>query len=108
MKILPFLILFIISCDCNHDTDDLKNLPLPDCIDNMLSNSPRAADLQTIRAHKLGGEIHYWLNTDFMQMDGVEYIVNMNCDTICGFCGYCLPSPCAKAYCGDWQVIWKR
>jgi hypothetical protein len=54
------------------------------------------------------GELHYWLNTDFTHFDGVEYVVNMECDTLCSFCGECYPPECSFEYEFDaWRVIWE-
>ncbi len=107
MKILTLLILFLISCHCNHE-DEMINPTLPNCIENIIANKAVSGALQTIRAQKVNGNIHYWLNTDFTQFDGVEYIVNTNCDTICSFCGECLPADCTKIYRETWQTIWKK
>jgi hypothetical protein len=98
MKYLTFL--FLIAMSCHKDKCDTD---LPACIDTDQIKSV----VKTIRTQTVNGERHYWLNTDFNQFDGAEFIVNQNCDTVCVFCGECNPPPCTLNYKYEaWKQIW--
>lgn len=107
MKIIPFILLFLFSCDCNRE-DEIINATLPICIEQITASQANSETLKTICAQNVNGDVHYWLNTDFTQSDGVEYMINNNCDTICTFCGECWPANCTKVYRDTWQIIWKK
>ncbi len=101
MKKLSCLILAIILSSCNVG-DQCSSKELPECIE-------LSEDLKTVRVQKVKGELHYWLNTDFVHFDGIEYIVNNKCDTVCSFCGECIQANCANDYEWEsWEIIWKR
>ncbi|MEO5906192.1 MAG: hypothetical protein ABIQ11_05665 [Saprospiraceae bacterium] len=101
MKKLTCLILIIFLISCNKKDESIIT-ELPECIE--LSGA-----LKTVRVQNVKNELHYWLNTDFAQSDGPEYVVNINCDTLCTFCGECIPPNCAKKYDFEsWVIIWKR
>jgi len=56
---------------------------LPECIKEIVNNPAKNNDLKTIRLQVQGTEHYYWLNTDATAFDGVEYIINNRCDTVC-------------------------
>lgn len=108
MKILPCLLIIFISCHCDKE-DNIIDTKLSTCMENFLSDKVLSASLKTIRVQNVNGEPHYWLNTDFTQFDGAEYIINKNCDTICSFCGECIPLACSYNYHYEkWQIIWQK
>lgn len=43
------------------------------------------------------GEYHYLLPTGTRPFDGSDYIVDLNCDTVCVFC-FCPYGSCIDAY----------
>ena len=87
--------------------DDCEDGKLPDCIQQRINISSKPLYL-TVNMQKVNGECHYWLNTGAMAFDGAEYIVNDQCDTVCFYCGFCIPPDCSKEYSSeDWEVIWK-
>lgn len=83
---------------------------MPDCIQKILEDSTYRFDpILEVRVQNWRGELTYWLNTDARHYDGVEFIVNNQCDTICTYCGFCEPRPCSKKYpLTDWVTIWKK
>jgi len=44
------------------------------------------------------------LSTCVTQSDGVEFVVNSYCDTVCSYCGEYWPAECTKWYDESWQV----
>jgi len=82
---------------------------LPECIKEIVNNPAKNNDLKTIRLQVQGTEHYYWLNTDATAFDGVEYIINNRCDTVCYFCGECIYPDCLEQFKDkDWEVIWRR
>ena len=106
MKPLFIIVLFlIVSCKPEESLD----LNLPVCIENVIQDSILSKNLITIQLQKINGENHYWMNTDFRHSDGPEYILNNQCDTICGFCGECNPDECINDYKSKkWKIIWEK
>lgn len=115
MKKLAFLsiVLVLFACNKSDSLDPDKNVlgdlsTVPNCIQDIIDDVDLSASLKTLRVQELDNEFHYWLNTDFMQADGREFIVTAACDTICSFCGFCLPAACASDYDDDnWTTIWE-
>ena len=105
MKSISLFLLILTACHCDSNNIDLT---LPNCIDSIVRNPKFSGELQTIKAQSVAGKLHYWLNTNSTQWDGAEYIVDMNCDTVCSFCGECFLPECTKVYRGKWQIIWKK
>lgn len=103
--LIIFFGLLLLSCT---KQDECGNQKLPDCIKQKIDVSS-VQIFQTVKRQKVDGEYHYWLNTGAMAWDGVEYIVNCNCDTICSYCGECFPPECSKKYDFDkWETIWEN
>ncbi|HRI01335.1 MAG TPA: hypothetical protein PK006_09825 [Saprospiraceae bacterium] len=104
---LLFPLLFLISCHCKTE-DELINITLPDCIQSIIIDPKASVGLKTVQAQKVNGNVHYWLNTDLTHVDGAEYIINNQCDTVCYFCGECQIPDCSKKYTSNWVLIWKN
>lgn len=105
MRLLFILIILTAFFSCNRDK--IIDTPIPTCIQEIIDNPERSADLKTIKVQKSGNQLHYWLNTDATTFDGSELIVNNSCDTICHFCGECTPPKCTKRYNhNNWETIW--
>lgn len=102
-NLLIFTLVFVfISCNKKDCCATLSSGILPECI--VLDST-----LKTVKVQVVDNELHYWLNTDDTQHDGVEFVVNMQCDTVCTFCGECLPPKCSNDYNFEcWVVIWKQ
>lgn len=97
--------LFVAAC---AKEDEKISTSIPTCIQNIINDEELSKTLKTVQVQELRGELHYWLNTDFRHFDGVEYIVNNKCDTICSFCGECIPAECSFDYNQDWIKIWEK
>lgn len=111
MKKVLYLI-FISFLSCHHEEDCKErivniDLSLPVCVQELIKNDSTHL-IRTIRAQKINKEVHYWINTDVRFVDGNEEIVDANCNTVCGICGFCDPNKCIECYCGEWAEIWKR
>ena len=105
-KITVFLfVLALMACNSSDIPID-TNIPI--CVQKILDSAESRVDLRTVRVQVLDNELHYWLNTDFTFFDGVEYIVNSSCDTICSFCGECFQAECATEYDDSWITIWEE
>lgn len=104
MKYL-FLIITFLACAKDHKIIP-ESTSLPDCIKNVIYMNPC---IQQVEVQEVEGEKHYFINTGSTNWDGVDFIVNNQCDTVCGLCGECIPPPCALKY--DylgWKVVWKK
>lgn len=106
MKWIVLLSVLWISSACEKKLHCI-NSGLPECIEEILANDSIAAPLKTIQVQTLNGEHHYWLNTEATSTDGVEFIINNKCDTVCAFCGECEPPACTWDYKSEWKVIWR-
>ena len=109
LMILSIIILLMSSCD--NDSNDLLNTintDIPVCVQGIIDNPEQSSDLKTIKVQEVNGELHYWLNTDFTHFDGVEFILNSNCNVICSFCGEYIPAECIDEYDTDWIIIWEK
>ena len=94
---------------CNKSDNTPSNLMVPECIDVLLEDSLIMASMETIRVQVENEEHHYWLNTDARHADGIEFIVNSKCDTVCALCAECIPPDCSKDYEEDeWMIIWEK
>jgi len=98
-----FIVILITSCSSSDEPIDTS---LPSCIEEILANPELSEDIKTIQVQRLDNESHYWLNNDIRFVDGIEYIINNQCDTVCGLGGF-VPPPCSSDYDNDsWEVIW--
>ncbi len=102
---LLICVLLITSCEKNNNCCD----QLPDCINEMINRAGDSPPLVSVKMQKVDGECHYWLNTGASAWDGVEYIVNDKCDTICEIGGFRAPLDCSKNYDFDkWEIVWEK
>ncbi len=99
------IILLLSACD---NSNEMINTEIPVCIQEIIDEPELSSELKTVRIQEANNELHYWLNTDFRHADGIEYIVNSSCDTICSFCGECLPPGCSREYDENWITIWEK
>lgn len=84
---------------------------LPQCIEEILEMDQNTmySPILRVNAQIVGGEQHYWLNTDERHADGPEYILNEICDTVCYLCGECTYPSCLDNYKDEnWETIWER
>lgn len=110
-KNLIFIIsILVILFSCSKESKNANiDKKLPDCLKEVVKNRDSRRELKRIKVQEVNSELHYWLNTDASQSDGVEFIVNTNCDTICTFCGECFPPECTTIYnYEEWITIWKK
>ena len=102
---IAFMLLSSVTFACNNK--DYNTKELPDCIQTYIDLSSKQP-FETVKVQKVDGECYYWLNTGAMNWDGVEYIVNENCDTVCGYCGECIPPECLDDFdYNNWDIIWE-
>lgn len=105
MKIPNFLFivaLFFTSCDKRTIETEIL---LPVCVMEMTSDPDQAP--RTIWANSIGTTNFFWLSTGVGALDGAEFVVNNNCDTICintGWAPTCLNVPFEE----EWTVIWSN
>lgn len=99
--LIALLSLILFSCSTKYEGD------LPACIEDIIEQDVNYDPIKTVRVQRISGEFHFWLNTDARHYDGVELIVNENCDTICFMCGECIPPECLEDYKeGKWEIVW--
>ncbi|MEM7105697.1 MAG: hypothetical protein AAF502_21345 [Bacteroidota bacterium] len=89
--VIPVLILFM-SCQ--------KDGVLPECIAEITDDD---STLQ-IETQEVNNEIHYRLNDGFA--NGVEYIINSECDTVCYLPFGLVFIPCLQDYRDPWEPLW--
>jgi hypothetical protein len=106
MKKILFII-FCLSLSACGKQDDRVDGKMPDCIQKIIDISSQQPFL-TVKMQKVDGECYYWLNTGASAWDGVEYIVNSHCDTICEMGGFRSPAGCLSKYDFDkWKIVWQ-
>lgn len=99
-----FAMLAVSCCKKNYASND----PSP-CLQAKLEAFKLEPNAVSIRKQTVNGEIHYWLNDDARTYDGVEYILNETCDTVCSIGGFREPLPCESNYnFDDWVIIWQQ
>ncbi len=102
--ILVSIIVSIISCR-KESSDLMKDLPI--CIQNLI-DSGKEGTIKTIRTQTINGIVHYWLNNEASTWDGIEYIVDKDCNKVCYIIGECFPPKCLENYTNSrWKEIWK-
>jgi len=110
MKNSILLIILILAVGaCNNDDNGLSNLP--DCVQDIVNTDSANETLRTVKKQVFNDEDHYWLNTGDMELDGVEFVVNSECDTICslgGFYPHPIPIPEACGNFDNWEVVWEQ
>ena len=112
MKNYLFLSVFCILVFSCGDDDTASGTP--DCIQEKIDEYAANESLAPIAVYKttIGDEEHFWFNTEAVHVDGAEFILNAQCDTICGYCGECIPADCISEYpaYGDdeWEFVWEK
>lgn len=107
MQKLGIIVCVILLASCSESNDN-GDSNIPSCIQEILDDPVLSSDLKTIRVQENNDELQYWLNTDATFFDGVEFIVNSQCETVCSFCGECFPPLCASDYDFEsWITIWE-
>lgn len=102
ISLLSALLSFIA---CNPEV--IFDPSIPQCIKDIVSDP--ATQPLTIKSQVSDNGQHYWINTGDMDIDGSEYIVGKQCDTICYMCGECLLPDCMSEYkSGNWITIWQK
>lgn len=99
------ILLLLVITSCKKDIVVIDE-NLPGCIEEILTDSIDLATLNTIQAVVIDNEIHYWLNTEARHIDGLEFIVNEKCDTVCSFGGFS-STECAAESTDGWQIVWR-
>jgi hypothetical protein len=101
-SLLSALLTFIA---CNPEI--IFDPSIPQCIKELV-DSPDTQPL-SIKSQVSDDGQHYWINTGAVNFDGVEYIVNRQCDTVCFMCGECTFSDCMSEYNSDnWITLWQK
>lgn len=92
--------------------DDDTEIPqesseLPECISEYTEGiEPGSVPFFFIKTQSINEEVHYWINTGANAVDGDEYILNNNCDTVCYYGGWINPE-CINNYTFDaWETVW--
>lgn len=103
-----FLLISIAACqkddDCSCSGGDL-----PPCIEEMIADTSVTNHLQSIQRTQVGNEQHFWLNSGAAAVDGLEFIVNEQCDTVCYWLCFCVPPACADNYdINNFEVVWEK
>lgn len=112
LKFYIFLVLlstlvYTSSCTKNSNSQcEIVNA----CLNGLIANHEKNG-LLAIKMQKVNSEYHYYLETGASTWDGIEYIIDAKCDTICNFGGRRIDGwpPCYKDYDFDkWEVYWKK
>ncbi|MBI5917750.1 MAG: hypothetical protein HY842_20455 [Bacteroidetes bacterium] len=106
MKKLVFLTSAILAfAACKKETACGEIEP---CLEAKFEEFKASTNAISIRKQEVNGENHYWFNDGSTAWDGVEYILNETCDTVCYFCGECQLPACLEDYTGSWEVVWEK
>lgn len=108
-RIFGLIFIFCVAMACKKNDEVIIDDNLPTCIEQILTDSTNLVSLVTIQATVVDNKIHYWLNTNFRQLDGSEFIVNEQCDTLCSFGGWINTQECLMDY-NDvemWKIVWQ-
>ncbi len=103
MRPIALFFIFLAFSSCKNSPSEPKIIQLPTCVENIIQQD---TTLLTVQAQFINGEPHFLLNTDARFVDGIEAIVNNQCDTVCSIGGW-FPPNCSKDY-KKWKVIWEK
>jgi hypothetical protein len=79
------------------------------CLEAKFEEMKALPNALSIRKQKVHGETHYWFNDGTLLSDGVEYILNGKCDTVCYTCVDCPAPACLGDYKTEaWKVVWEK
>lgn len=108
MEKLIVIACIILLSSCSESNEDIDT-SIPTCIDEILEDSNLPEDIVSIRVQENDDELHYWISTGVMEVDGVEFIVDSQCDTVCSLGGFVQSPDCAGDYGRDsWVIIWEE
>ncbi len=97
-------LITLLTLSCESESQ-LKITSIPDCVQSMIDKDTNG-DILTIRVKTSNGVYNYWINTDARTWDGIEEIVNEQCDVVCTVGGQLNPDRCFEY--NNWKVIWKK
>lgn len=104
-----FLLVFVFLA-CNKEDDFVDGrIQTPVCVAALYATTEIAAENGLLAVYRMDvdNEFHYWLNTGAMALDGPEYIIDADCDTVCSF--NMLPPACFSDYKDrDWELVWEE
>ena len=110
MKVALVLFATLLAlAACEREDAIVSTAGLPPCVQDFIDVANRSdrTDTWTVSTHPVDGERHYWLGTGAPAYDGVDYIVNTRCDTVCAYGGFRPALDCARQYNGQWLEIWR-
>ena len=105
--------LLLIACDKDEQLGSCDVPPAddyPECVEGFIATTYLIdkSDPWSIETQCVDDQLHYRLNTGAPIVDGVDYIVNGACDTVCFFGGWDPPESCLDDYDEDaWVEIWR-
>lgn len=106
-KLIFSVIAFCLLVSCQRNDEDACKIST--CLDEKIESFKAATEAVSLKTTSVAGETHYWFNTNATHWDGVEYILNESCDTVCYFCGECFGPECMVDYLNaDWKTIWEK
>ncbi|MEO0899109.1 MAG: hypothetical protein AAFY71_22040 [Bacteroidota bacterium] len=105
MKYLPFVVLGFLLFSCDQEGSNALD-DLPACVQDYIENADGSQKQHPIKAQRLGFKRYYWLNTGAMAFDGLEYIVDADCDTACSMGGLLPPSCDLDFDNNNWEQVW--
>ena len=96
---------FLAAChrDCH------ENMAASDCLKDKFEQFKQQPDAVAILATTNYLDTMYLLRTNASYLDGTEYFLGKNCDTVCILCGECLPPGCLTDFSYDKTVVvWEK
>jgi hypothetical protein len=109
MKNLIILAAILAIFACKKESK--KNLGTSDCLDakiTVFKQNPEA--ISVLKVTQADGTVLFWFKSQAPTYDGLDYILNHGCDTVCTIGGNLPnPSPCIDgANESKMIVIWKK
>ncbi len=114
MRAITTVSILCLAVACNRD-DDLAPVgaleDAPPCVQEFvgsINSIDRIYPPWYVRAQRIGAETHYWLDTGAPAWDGIDRVVDGNCNEVCSFGGFRLALACEADYdTKAWIEIWK-
>lgn len=93
--------ILIGLCSCSEPAEEIT-LDIPVCIQEVIDENESIV----ILSQEINNETQYWLSTGVAAYDGIEHIVDSNCEQVCAYGGWA-NFPCVNAYDHNgWQLIY--
>ena len=94
---------------CDRDDDVISTAVLPSCVQDFIdvADTTDRSNEWTVSVQPVDGESHYWLGTGAPAYDGIDYIVDSKCDTVCTYGGFRPAPDCSRNYDEQWREIWR-